>query len=107
MISVVRFVVRLIGFVFAIVGVGLLALLVVVTVIGRAGEVLGQVWFEYHHSSENLAQAIVQRYIHPAIWDPGIVTVLGWPSWLALAVTGLAALLIGWLLFVASRRRAA
>lgn len=107
MIAILRLVVRLIGLVFALFGVALLVLLIVVTAIGRAGEVLGQVWFELHHSSENLAQAIVQRYIHPAIWDPGIVTVLGWPSWLALAVTGLAALMIGWALFAISRRRTA
>lgn len=107
MISVLRFVVRLIGLVFALFGVVLIVALIMLTAIGRAGEVLGQVWFDLHHSSENLTQAIIQRYVHPAIWDPGIVTLLGWPSWMALALTGLVALMIGWFLFVVSRRRRA
>jgi hypothetical protein len=37
---------------------------------------LGQLWFDIDRSSLNLAQAVVQRYISPVLWDPVIVWVL-------------------------------
>ena len=37
---------------------------------------LGQLWFDLDRSSLNLVQAVVQRYIHPFLWDPIIVTIL-------------------------------
>jgi len=37
---------------------------------------LGQLWFDLNRSSLNLVQAVVQRYIHPFLWDPIIVTIL-------------------------------
>ena len=40
----------------------------------------GQIWFETHPDSINLVQAVVQRYLVPEIWDPGIQTVLLWPA---------------------------
>jgi len=33
-------------------------------------------WFDLDRSSLNLVQAVVQRYIHPFLWDPIIVTIL-------------------------------
>lgn len=47
---------------------------------------LGKDWFDLSLSSLNLTQAIVQRYIHPAIWDPGIQTILQLPSWVVFSV---------------------
>jgi len=38
--------------------------------------VLGQLWFDLSPGSLNLAQAVVQRYIHPTLWDPVITSVL-------------------------------
>ncbi len=52
---------------------------------------LGEAWYAIHVPSLNLSQAVVQRYLHPTIWDPVIVTVLLWP---ASAVFGLPALLL-------------
>jgi hypothetical protein len=26
-------------------------------------------------------QAVTQRYLHPAIWDPVVIEVLQWPAW--------------------------
>ena len=43
---------------------------------------LGQVWYDLDRYSLNLAQAITQRYLHPAIWDPGVIQILQWPAWL-------------------------
>jgi hypothetical protein len=37
---------------------------------------LGQLWFDLAPGSLNLAQAVVQRYLHPALWDPVVLSVL-------------------------------
>ncbi|SRR6266487_5838580 len=42
---------------------------------------LGELWFNVHVASLNLIQAIVQRYLHPFLWDPIITTALQWPAW--------------------------
>ncbi len=57
---------------------------------GYAAIVVGELWFDLHVGSLNLAQAVIQRYLHPALWDPAIVWVLLQPAWLAFAVPGLA-----------------
>jgi ABC-type Fe3+ transport system permease subunit len=59
---------------------------------------LGQLWYELNRSSLNLAQAVTQRYIHPFLWDPIIVTIL--LSW-AFAVL----MILGVLLVALFRRR--
>jgi len=59
---------------------------------------LGQLWYELNRSSLNLVQAVVQRYIHPFLWDPIIVSIL--LSW-AFAVL----MILGVLLLVLFRRR--
>ena len=41
----------------------------------------GEIWFTLHVGSLNFAQAITQRYIHPALWDPIIAGMLQWPAW--------------------------
>ena len=52
---------------------------------------LGQMWFDRDPSSLNLAQAVIERYVWPPLWDPVILTVLRWPAW---AVLGLPALIL-------------
>jgi len=59
---------------------------------------LGQLWYQLNRSSLNLVQAVVQRYIHPFLWDPILVSIL--LSW-AFAVL----LILGVLLLVLFRRR--
>ncbi len=59
---------------------------------------LGQLWYQLDRSSLNLVQAVIQRYIHPFLWDPIIVTIL--LSW-AFAVL----MILGVLLLVAFRKR--
>ena len=39
----------------------------------------GEYWFKAHSESLNLAQAVIQRYLHPSVWDPFLVNVLLWP----------------------------
>ena len=48
----------------------------------------GQVWYDLHRASLNGAQAAIQRYLLPSLWDPVIVTVLTWPAVLVLGVPG-------------------
>jgi len=60
--------------------------------------VLGQLWYEFSRSSLNLVQAVTQRYIHPFLWDPIIVTIL--LSW-AFAVL----MILGLLLLAVFRKR--
>ena len=61
-------------------------------------QALGQLWFMLDSGSLNLTQAIVQRYLHPWLWDPALVQLLLWPVWVlpgALAI----------ILFLLCRRR--
>lgn len=48
----------------------------------------GELWFKLHGPSLNFSQAIIQRYIHPALWDPGIITLLKWPAWSLFGTVG-------------------
>jgi ABC-type Fe3+ transport system permease subunit len=69
---------RLIGWVLFLAGLVVLARDVIGWVDTHvfAPIVLGQLWFDLAAGSLNLVQAIVQRYIHPALWDPVITSVL-------------------------------
>jgi len=48
----------------------------------------GQAWFDLNVASLNLVQAVIQRYIHPFLWDPIIAGVLRWPVWSLLGGIG-------------------
>ncbi len=58
--------------------------------------VLGQIIYERAPSLLPDLQAGVQRYLHPAIWDPGLQTVLLWPGWAVFGVPGLILLVVCW-----------
>ena len=49
----------------------------------------GELWYRLHPGSLNLSQAVIQRYVHPSVWEPGIVTLLRWPAWSLLGAPGL------------------
>ena len=49
---------------------------------------LGELWFKLDPGSLNLMQAVIQRYLFPALWDPIIISVLLWPSWLISLLIG-------------------
>ncbi len=53
---------------------------------------LGASWAAVDIASLNLAQAVVQRYISPWLWDPAIQGLLAAPMWLVLAIIGVIAL---------------
>jgi len=48
----------------------------------------GQWWAWIHRDSLLLLQPAVERHLSPALWDPGIQTVLEWPAVLDFAVPG-------------------
>ncbi len=50
---------------------------------------LGEHWFKLHAPSLNLAQAAIERNVHPALWDPVIMSLLQVPSWMFFGVLGL------------------
>ena len=49
---------------------------------------LGQLWYQLSRSSLNLVQAVTQRYIHPFLWDPIIVSILLSSAFAVLMILG-------------------
>ena len=92
---------RLIGWIIFLAGLAVLARDVFVSIDTKhwAPIAVGQLWFDLDRSSLNLVQAVVQRYIHPFLWDPIIVTILLWWAFAVLMVLGLL------ILAVSGRRR--
>ena len=82
---------RLIGWVIFLTGLSVLVRDVLVWIDTKhwAPITLGQLWFDFSRSSLNLVQAVVQRYIHPFLWDPIIVTILLCWAFAVLMVFGL------------------
>ena len=82
---------RLIGWIVFLAGAAVLVrdFLVWVDTKTWAPIALGQLWYQLNRSSLNLVQAVIQRYIHPFLWDPIIVTVLLWWAFAVLMVLGL------------------
>jgi hypothetical protein len=82
---------RLIGWIIFLAGVSVLVRDVLVWIDTKqwAPISLGQLWFDLSRSSLNLVQAVVQRYIHPFLWDPIIVTILLCWAFAVLMVFGL------------------
>ena len=69
---------RLIGWIVFLAGAAVLANDVIVWIDTKiwAPIALGQLWYELDRSSLNVTQAVIQRYIHPFLWDPIIVSIL-------------------------------
>lgn len=65
----------------------------------------GQTWFALHSASLNLAQAVTQRYLHPAVWDAVAVPLLLRPLWETVLFLFIALMLLGGLLGLVSRSR--
>ncbi|HMD63863.1 MAG TPA: hypothetical protein VKF83_07830 [Stellaceae bacterium] len=82
---------RLIGWIIFLSGLSVLVRDVLVWIDTKrwAPLVLGELWFDLNRSSLNLVQAVVQRYIHPFLWDPIIVTILLCWAFAVLIVLGL------------------
>ena len=53
----------------------------------------GLLWYKISPGGINFTQAIVQRYLHPTLWDPVIIAILQTPAWVVLGLPGLILLL--------------
>ena len=62
---------------------------------------LGERWASVHRDSLLMLQPAVERHISPALWDPGIQTLLEWPAAVEFTVLGA----VFWLLHRLNRRR--
>jgi len=87
---------RLIGWIIFLAGVSVLVRDTFVWIDTKrwAPIALGQLWYDLNHSSLNLVQAVVQRYIHPFLWDPIIVSILLCWAFAVLMVVGLVILAV-------------
>jgi hypothetical protein len=112
--NVLRALVGIVGLVFGLAGLAALGFLVAAVLAGNGliSQPLGQVWFQHdpfaqfvHTPSLPLFGAIIERRLHPAIWNPGLVTVLGWPAWQGLLAFTLFFGLVSIVLFALARRR--
>lgn len=59
---------------------------------------LGEALFRYDPALLNTAQAGVQRYVSPAVWDDGVLPLLERPSWFLPVVLGSVLLMLRGLL---------
>jgi hypothetical protein len=99
-------VIKAIGNVFLVLGAAALGAGVWLWLSGRdLTQAAGQVWYDLDKASLNLVQAVVQRYIHPTVWDSVFVPWLLLPAWRALAVLVIGCVAIGGLLLLATSRR--
>lgn len=57
---------------------------------------LGASWYETSPETINLAQAIIQRYLLPVIWDPAMIWVLNQPGFAVMGVLSLLLYIIGY-----------
>jgi hypothetical protein len=96
---------RIIGWLLCIAALAFLIRDIVVLAMTGSFEtvITGQLWHDLAPGSLNLAQAVVQRYIFPYLWDPIIRTWLLWPVWISIGILGLFFVLVfrGWRLPVA------
>ena len=57
---------------------------------------LGQLWFSLSPETLNLSQAVIQRYVSPELWDPGIIWLLGQPATVGFGLIALVFFLAAW-----------
>lgn len=63
---------------------------------------LGALWYMVDRGSLNLVQAVIERYVHPFLWQDVIFPLLAWPAWLVL---GGFAVILGILFSSRARKR--
>ena len=98
---------RLLGRIFLLIAFAVVALGVLVWLAGHdVTKSAGELWYLLEPGSLNASQAIVQRYMHPLIWEALAVPLLARPFWEALVLSFIFLLVLGsGLLFLASRWR--
>jgi len=58
---------------------------------------LGALWYQLDSGSLEFSQAIIQRYLWPPLWEPGVTSILLLPAWVLPSV-------FSFLLFVSASR---
>ena len=79
-----------------LIGLGLLLLATGLFVV-FGGDPLGAVLFRIDPGILNLAQAVVQRYLLPMLWDSVLLPVLEAPVWVVPLVLGAVLTIFGWM----------
>lgn len=89
---------RIIGWVLFLAGLSVLLrdMLVWLDTGSWAPLAIGELWYDLDRSSLNLAQAVVQRYLHPFLWNPVIVGLLLCWAFAVLMGLGAAILLVSY-----------
>jgi hypothetical protein len=112
--NIIRALVRVLGLLFLAAGLAAAGFFVAVVAAGdgRAQQTLGQVWYQHDPfeailgtQSLPLLGAIIERKLHPAIWNPGVTSILGMPSATALFIMALVLMLIAAALILLTGRR--
>ena len=67
--------------------------------------VAGQLWYQIDVDSLNLTQVVVQRYLHPALWDYVLLPLLQRPAYQAIPIAFVVPFSIGVALLVIFRKR--
>lgn len=92
-----RFILRLVGFL--LIAAGFVGFVVDGSRSIAAGEItyapLGQILFQLMPGLFPMLEPAVTRHIHPALWDPVLLTVLLWPAAIVAFVLGLLLLWLG------------
>jgi uncharacterized membrane protein len=97
---------RLIGFVFVALGLTLAALAGWLALSGQdMTQAAGQLWYALDSASLNTFQSVVQRYVHPALWDDVIISLLLRPAWATSVFLVFLTIVIGVVLVLLSRSR--
>ena len=72
---------------------------------GGALQPLGAFWYGLSPASLNLVQAVIERYIWEALWDPLLIGLLQWPAALVFGLSGAAVLAASFLRRPARKNR--
>lgn len=97
---------QIIGYVFVAIGVALAALAAGLALAGHdMTQAAGQLWFKLDSASLNTFQSVVQRFLHPGLWDNAILPLLLRPAWEALVFLVVVTVTIGVALVVFARAR--
>jgi hypothetical protein len=67
--------------------------------------VVGQIWYQLDQGSLTFAQTLLQRRLHPALWDYMLLPLLQKPAYEAVPIAFLVPFLLGLVLLVAFRKR--
>ena len=93
-----RFVLRIISLFFLVIAVIAGVVDAIQSVAAGAPDftLLGVAWFQFSPDTLNLAQAVVQRHLHPFVWDPVIQWVLLQPTFAVFLALSLLFYILGY-----------